>query len=235
MSDFESPLTHPWRKYCTKRRAFLWRVLPLSACALALLIVVLVLDSLMKVKKDATHPYAVSGYSALEQARTRDRALEVLGSWDAKQRMTAAFSSGIHFLFLFLYPSVLAMLCCWGVRLFPDFPSRIQQANHSPMKLVGDVLAWLQLLGAIFDATLQVRTSAACATHKFAVHLRLQRHQRRRQRALRPATHGLRNGHHAPRHPRRRSAVLRHMPYRSLDRVERDQSRRTPRRLAHES
>ena len=116
MSDFDTPITHPWRKYCTKRRAFLWRLLPLAACAIGILITVLVLDSLMKVKKDATHPDAVSGYSALEQARTLDRARKVLAAWDPKKRMTAAFSAGLHFLFLFLYPAVLTMLCCWGVR-----------------------------------------------------------------------------------------------------------------------
>lgn len=39
------------------------------------------------------------------------------------------------------------------------------QANHSPFKLIGDILAWLQLLGAVFDAILQVRNPFLANAH----------------------------------------------------------------------
>jgi len=141
--EFESPITHPWRKYCTTRWEFLPRfILPLIF-AFILLIIVLVLDSKLKVVPGIAYQRtAVSGYSSLEQAGSATRVTAILKAWSGTQRSVAAFSCGIHFLFLFLYTTVMTMLCCWG-------------ANHSPYKTVGDFLAWLQLFGAFCDVVLQ--------------------------------------------------------------------------------
>jgi len=139
---YESALTHPWRKYCGHRYNFLSRLIPLLIPTIACLIVVVSLDGKMKVGSGIYQRTKVSGYSSLELAGSYSRAYYILEAWSPTQRLVAAFSAGFHFLFLFLYPSVVTMLCCWG-------------ANHSPFILLGDIIAWLQLIGAGADLILQ--------------------------------------------------------------------------------
>lgn len=115
--DFESAITHPWRKYCTSRWEFLPRLIPLFIFAFTILVMILVIDGKLKVQGGRAYQRtSVNGYSSLEQAGSTERVRYILRAWSSTQRLQAAFSSGLHFLFLFLYASTMTMACCWGVR-----------------------------------------------------------------------------------------------------------------------
>lgn len=114
--EFDSFITHPWRKYCTTRWEFLPRFIPLFTFAFTILVMVLVIDGKLKVHAGVYQRTAVNGYSALEQAGSTERVRNILRAWSPTQRLMAAFSSGLHFLFTFLYVAVITMACCWGVR-----------------------------------------------------------------------------------------------------------------------
>jgi len=124
---------HPWDSGCRTNIGFFVRVTPVLIVTLAVLVVVLSIDSLLKTDE-------ASGYSAMEYAGNKDQAEKVIGSWSEGQQTLAAFSCGFHFLFLFLYASTATLLALWG-------------ANHSPypMAIIGYVIAWLQLVGACLD------------------------------------------------------------------------------------
>lgn len=116
--EFESALTHPWRKYCTTRWEFLPRLIPLFVFAFTILVMILVIDGKLKVNPGRTYQRTkVNGYSSLEQAGSTERVQYILRAWSPTQRLMASFSAGLHFLFLFLYSSTMTMACCWGVRV----------------------------------------------------------------------------------------------------------------------
>ncbi len=116
--EFESAITHPWRKYCTTRWEFLPRFLPLLVFAFCIMVAILAIDGKLKVNPGRIYQRtAVAGYVSLEQAGSIDRVNAIFKAWTAEQRLLASFSAGLHFLFFTLYNAVIVMLCCWGVRL----------------------------------------------------------------------------------------------------------------------
>lgn len=83
-----------------------------------------------------------SKYSDLETAGTTSAAARALASWDARQQVLAAFSAGLHFLFLFLYGPFLLLANVW-----------VADHSASPPWLVraSSVLALLQPVGMACD------------------------------------------------------------------------------------
>lgn len=90
------------------------------------------------------NPAAPSGITSLALAGSADRAAQIIARWGPPQREAAAFSLGLDFLFLFLYPTALSL----GVglaagRLVPRHPRLAQW---------GEALALALPLAAVFDA-----------------------------------------------------------------------------------
>jgi len=145
---------HPFRSYMHHHYAL--KMVPMTAWSLLVLVIVLVLDS--QLKNDVA-----SGYSSLEYAGSESQANKVLDSWAAsdngtgKQSRIAAFSSGFHFLFLFCYSFTLTLFVTWAAEQIP-INSEKETFKCGILQMVswlGDFLAWIQPLAALFDVLLQ--------------------------------------------------------------------------------
>lgn len=118
---------------------------------------------------------APGGILTFELAGSPEAARRIVASWDAATRETAAFTLGLDYLFLALYPSAIAVVLLqasaglgrWSLRL----------------RALARATAWLSLAAAPLDATenaalwLTLRgggapwpqVAAVCAVPKFAI------------------------------------------------------------------
>src|SRR4051794_8650681 len=61
---------------------------------------------------------ALDGMVAFELAGSVDSARRLLNSWSDAQRVVAAFSLGLDFLFILAYATCLTIGCLWAVEVF---------------------------------------------------------------------------------------------------------------------
>jgi hypothetical protein len=70
-------------------------------------------------------------------------ALKVIKSWTETDKMWAAFSLGLDFLFLVVYSTTISLACIWA--------ANVLQAYSLPLATVGIWLAWGQWVAALLD------------------------------------------------------------------------------------
>jgi hypothetical protein len=70
-------------------------------------------------------------------------ALKVIKSWIETDKMWAAFSLGLDFLFLVVYSNTISLACIWA--------ANVLQAYSLPLATVGIWLAWGQWVAALLD------------------------------------------------------------------------------------
>ncbi|MBD1927492.1 hypothetical protein H6F74_14750 [Trichocoleus sp. FACHB-90] len=70
-------------------------------------------------------------------------ALKVIKSWKETDKMWAAFSLGLDFLFLVVYSTTIGLACVWL--------ANVLQAYSLPLATVGIWLAWGQWVAALLD------------------------------------------------------------------------------------
>jgi hypothetical protein len=86
---------------------------------------------------------APKGIVSFELAGDVTTANAILESWDARKRLTAAFSLGFDYLFLCCYSTSIAFGCVWAA-------SKLRK-RFAWLEPCGPVLAWGQWLAALFD------------------------------------------------------------------------------------
>ena len=86
---------------------------------------------------------ATGGIVSLQLARKKTRVQEILNSWDDEACAAAITGLWLDFLFLLSYGSALVLGCLW---------SRSQFLGLAWLAWPATVLAWLAILGALFDA-----------------------------------------------------------------------------------
>ena len=84
------------------------------------------------------------GIISFELAGSEAKARAIVESWNTASRDTALFSLGLDYLFLFIYPLTLSLMCHLVA-------SRIWYPKSLIAKL-GGLLAWLVLLAGLLDA-----------------------------------------------------------------------------------
>lgn len=114
------------------------------------------------------------GIVGLEVAGSVSAAKAVMAGWTDRDRIHAAFGTGLDYLFLLAYGNAVALACIWGRRVF----------RHEWLILLGGLLAWGAWAGAAFDAVENVglldmirgpveapapQLAAFCAYLKFAL------------------------------------------------------------------
>lgn len=82
------------------------------------------------------------GIVGLEVAGSVATANEVIGAWDERDVIHAAFGTGLDYLFLLAYANAVALACVWGRRVF----------RHQWLIALGGLLAWAAWLGGLLDA-----------------------------------------------------------------------------------
>ena len=82
------------------------------------------------------------GIVGLEVAGSVAAANEVIGSWDRRDVIHAAFGTGLDYLFILAYANSVALACIWGRRVF----------GHRWLIALGGLLAWAAWLGGLLDA-----------------------------------------------------------------------------------
>jgi hypothetical protein len=69
---------------------------------------------------------------------------QVIKSWREIDKMWAAFSLGLDFLYLVVYSTTSSLACIWV--------ANVLEIRELPLTLVGVLLAWTQWLAALLDA-----------------------------------------------------------------------------------
>lgn len=88
---------------------------------------------------------APAGIISLEMAGTADRVDAILESWGARERLLAAFSLGLDYLFLVTYSTFFGLACISA--------GEAARTAGSRLAALADLLAWGQWLAATLDAT----------------------------------------------------------------------------------
>ena len=117
------------------RRSIFWFLLVVT---LLLLFVLGVVDRPLKT---AASP---AGILSFQFAGDLTRARQILESWDEKGRRYAAFSLGIDYLFLVIYPLTIALNCV--------LVAESVVGRYPSYSVVGTIVAWAQLLAGLLDA-----------------------------------------------------------------------------------
>ena len=119
--------------------------LPLSAhrraFGVALLATAIVFVGMNTVNAPLKTSAAPAGVVSWELARTLERSLEMLASWDETARLHAALGLGLDYLFMVAYGLALALGC-----------SLVARGQHGRLRQLGVLLAWGALLAALLDA-----------------------------------------------------------------------------------
>jgi hypothetical protein len=68
----------------------------------------------------------------------------MIEAWNETERIDAAFSLGLDFLYLCLYSTTIAFACLWAAGVF--------RARRGKLAAAGAWLAWWQWLAALLDA-----------------------------------------------------------------------------------
>ena len=90
---------------------------------------------------------APRGMVSFELAGSVAEVRRILASWDETARISAAFSLGLDYVFLALYPTTIALACLRAARPFAAGGSRL--AALAPLAVW---LAWGQWLAGLLDA-----------------------------------------------------------------------------------
>jgi len=114
-------------------------ILFLATIAVALLLVI------KRVDKPLQNALAPKGIISFELARKFDNAKSIVGSWSEQEKLYAAFSLGIDYLFLFAYSLFFAIMIFIVAK---TLKSRYKQFSH-----IGYFLLWGQFLAAALDAS----------------------------------------------------------------------------------
>lgn len=69
-------------------------------------------------------------------------AAQVIKSWDEAEKIRAAFSLGLDFLFIVVYSNTLSLGCIYAANIFKQ---------RIPLESIGILLAWAQWLAALLD------------------------------------------------------------------------------------
>ena len=86
---------------------------------------------------------APGGIISFELAKTPARSTAIMNSWDSTQKLIAAFSLGLDYLFILFYSITLSLGCVWtSIVINPQKPA---------LALIGLIIAWLQWAAAILD------------------------------------------------------------------------------------
>jgi len=119
---------------------------------------------------------APEGVLSLQFAGTPDRAEAVVASWDEKQRIYAAFNTGLDYLFLAVYSPLLGLICA--------YLARVHAAASRWATATGHTLAWAVLVAGLLDGVENygllrllldprdaalARLTTVCATVKFGL------------------------------------------------------------------
>ena len=114
------------------------------------------------------------GIVGLEVAGSVDKAKEVMSVWEERDRIHAAFGTGLDYLFLLAYANAVALACVWGRRVF----------RRPWLVDLGGLLAWGAWLAGALDAVENIalldmirgpvespspQVAAACAFPKFVL------------------------------------------------------------------
>ena len=83
------------------------------------------------------------GIVAYELARTEVAASEILDSWDSRARLYAAFSLGLDYLYLVVYPALLSLACVLVA-------GRLDRSPRA--RILGHILARLMIAPLVLDA-----------------------------------------------------------------------------------
>ncbi len=87
---------------------------------------------------------APQGIISFELARSLQQALSIMRSWGVEQKMAAAYSLGIDYLFMLVYAFFLSFFCFTRAETF---------SAHKPLwARFGRILGWLQLSAGLLDA-----------------------------------------------------------------------------------
>jgi len=86
---------------------------------------------------------APGGIISFELARTPTRSTAIMNSWDSTQKLIAAFSLGLDYLFILCYSITLSLGCVWS--------SIVLNQQKLAIALIGMIIAWLQWVAAILD------------------------------------------------------------------------------------
>ncbi|KAF0242696.1 MAG: hypothetical protein FD167_3844 [bacterium] len=123
-----------WIKESAKRYVLL-------ALVLIDMVLIAIFSYLDQSLRNQTTPQGIISFQ-LASSETKTKA--IVDSWNAASRDTALFSLGLDYLFLFIYPLTLSLMCHLVA-------SRIWQGQSFVSKL-GSLLAWLVLLAGLLDA-----------------------------------------------------------------------------------
>ena len=130
---FTSPYT--WLTKTAERNAII------ILFVLALLIIV----SLQKIGNSLKNQVAPHGIVSFELSKTLQQANSILNSWNHKAKIDAALSLGIDYLFLFVYPLLISLLC-------HRLAMQTWKEQIRFVFLIGIILSWLQFLAGFLDA-----------------------------------------------------------------------------------
>ncbi|OGO31091.1 MAG: hypothetical protein A2Z16_15525 [Chloroflexi bacterium RBG_16_54_18] len=86
-------------------------------------------------------PYGIISF---ELAGTLDSAQKILAGWGETDRLIAAFSLGLGYVFMLAYPLAIGLACSWIAEELA--------LHHHPHAAFGIRLAWAQGLAALLDA-----------------------------------------------------------------------------------
>lgn len=129
-------MNHPFQDLPLKK-SFASSLLPLILLTIAFMIVFNALDQPLRTDS------APSGIVSYELAGDVATAESILGSWDVRARLYAAFGLGLDFLFMLTYSSTIGLACIWAAR---------SPRMSVVLVRMGVLLAWGQWLAALLDA-----------------------------------------------------------------------------------
>ncbi len=86
---------------------------------------------------------APGGIISFELAKTPAMSTAIMNSWDSTQKLIAAFSLGLDYLFILFYSITLSLGCVWT--------SIVLNQQKLAIALIGMSIAWLQWAAAILD------------------------------------------------------------------------------------
>jgi len=128
-------MRHPFLRLSrTNFQKIFW---PMFLSTIILLIIMNILSELLATSQ------APQGIVSFELAKIPAKSAEIMNSWDSAQKLIAAFSLGLDYLFILFYSMTLSLGCVWT--------ASILNLPNPAIPLIGIMIAWLQWAAAILD------------------------------------------------------------------------------------
>jgi hypothetical protein len=109
-----------------------------------LLIITIVILFIMNIlSQPLVNSQSPLGIISFELAKSPSNSASILNSWDPNDKLVAAFSLGLDFLFMVSYSFTLGLGCVWVAVLLRN--------KNIAIGAIGIAIAWLQWLAAILD------------------------------------------------------------------------------------